>query len=233
MSVGCMLVSAGPTREYLDDVRYITNASSGRMGIWVAEAAARRGWDVHLALGPTPLEPPAGVHVHPFTSAQELAEVARRLWAEVDAFVATAAVGDYRPSTRFVGKRKKGDGPWQLEMVRNPDILWERSREKGHRCLVGFALESDPRPEEAMRKLVNKGLDLILLNSTANLGSTEGNFDWIEATGTQEPLGAIDKRALAERIVTFVTDHVTRGRAKASTGGGSADAPEAGGHDRP
>lgn len=213
MTVVCrLLVSAGPTREYIDDVRYITNSSSGRMGIGVAEAAQRRGWEVHLALGPTAVEAPSGVNVHPFTSAEELAEIARQLWPNIDAFVATAAVGDYRPAQRLAGKRKKGDESWQLELVRNPDILAERSREKGHRCLVGFALESEPRREEAVRKLVEKGLDLILLNSTANLGSTGGDFDWIEATGNEERLTSFDKAALAERIVTFVGGRVDLGR---------------------
>lgn len=201
-----LLVSAGPTREYIDDVRYITNGSSGQMGMAVAAAAADSGWLVHLALGPSSVPPPTHpqLQVHPFTSATDLDDIAQRVWPEVDAFVATAAVGDYRPRERFAGKKKKGESPWILELVRNPDVLARRGEHKGQRTLVGFALESQPRREEALRKLVEKGLDLIILNGTANLGSTAGDFDWIEAGGNVENLTALSKGALAQRIVSFL-----------------------------
>lgn len=209
-----VLISAGPTREYIDDVRFLSNASSGRMGLAVAVAAHELGCTVHLALGPTRLDVPAGIHVHPFTSAVELDQIAEKLWPEVDAFVATAAVADYRPAERIAGKRKKGDGEWSLELVRNPDVLANRGRQKGSRVLVGFALESDPTHAEARRKLVQKRLDLIILNSTANLGSTGGDFDWIEAGSSIQPgapdvesaveLRGVTKDQLALRIAEFV-----------------------------
>lgn len=210
MPTGTLLVSAGPTREHIDDVRFISNSSSGRMGMAIAEAALARGWQVHLALGPTPVPPPAGVELHPFTSARDLDAISKRLWPTVDAFVATAAVGDYRPEIRLAGKKKKREDRWRLELVLNPDILAERSREKGSRTLVGFALEAKPRREEALRKLVQKGLDLIILNSTANLGSSEGDFDWIEGSGKVEALTAVSKTDVAERIVTFLTEKMSR-----------------------
>ncbi|MEM7164795.1 MAG: phosphopantothenoylcysteine decarboxylase [Planctomycetota bacterium] len=206
-----VLISAGPTREYIDDVRFLSNASSGRMGRAVAVAALEQGCQVHLALGPVaPLDVPDGIEIHGFTSARDLDDIARNLWPDVDAFVATAAVADYRPAARIPGKRKKGDGTWQLELVRNPDVLSNRGAEKGARTLVGFALEADPTHAEARRKLVQKGLDLIILNSTANLGSTGGDFDWIEAapraeeTGNAVPLRGVTKQQLATRIVDFL-----------------------------
>lgn len=215
-----LLVSAGPTREYIDDVRFLSNASSGRMGTAVAAAAAARGCPVHLALGVAcELEIPAGIEVHRFTSARDLDDIAARLWPGIDALVATAAVADYRPARRIPGKRKKGNGEWTLELVRNPDVLANRGREKGARTLVGFALEADPTLAEARRKLVQKGLDLIILNSTANLGSAGGDFDWVEAaalsgddavlsqddTGVAvAPLRGVTKHELAEKIVEFV-----------------------------
>lgn len=201
-----LLVTAGPTREYLDDVRYLTNDSSGRLGVAVAAAAQAAGLRVHLALGPCATPPPAGVEVYRFVTAQELSEIARRLWPSVDALVATAAVGDFRPVQRVPGKRKKSAGAWTIELVANPDVLAERARDKGSRVLVGFALEAVPELAEARRKLVEKRLDLIILNTPANLGSAAGDFQWVEASGAVERLHHVSKDELAERIVRFVRE---------------------------
>ncbi|MFQ5653973.1 MAG: phosphopantothenoylcysteine decarboxylase [Planctomycetota bacterium] len=205
-----ILVTAGPSREHLDDVRFLSNASSGAMGIAVAAAAARRGLTAHLALGPVSPEAiegmPDGVTFHPFLSAEDLDGIARRLWPEVDALVAAAAVCDYRPARRIRGKRKKDAPDWPLTLVRTPDVLAQRARDKEQRVLVGFALEARPRREEALRKLVKKGLDLILLNSTANLGSTAGDFEWLEAGGETRSFTGVLKTELAERLVDYVME---------------------------
>ncbi len=199
-----LLITAGPSREYLDDVRYLSNASSGRLGIELARAAAARHHSVDLALGPTHLAAPSKVQLHRFTSAIELDEITAGLWPEVDAFVATAAVADYRPESRLAGKRKKSGDVWTLELVRTPDVLWNRSRDKGDRVLVGFALESDQNIAEAERKLLAKRLDLIILNGPANLGSELGEFLWIEASGPQRRFESATKPELAREIVTFL-----------------------------
>ena len=153
MNPPVLLVTAGPSREAIDDVRFLSNGSSGRMGIEVARKGVEAGWEVHLALGPVEAEIPEGVHHHPFVSACDLEEVTSRLWPQADALVATAAVCDYRPQERISGKKKKESGDWNLTMVRNPDILLNRSQERdgpmGSRILVGFALEADSDEEEA------------------------------------------------------------------------------------
>ncbi len=211
-----LLITAGPSREYFDDVRYLSNASSGRMGIAVAESALARGWRVHLALGPVTAEVPAGVQHHPFVSARELEAQVEALWPEVDALVATAAVCDYRPATRIPGKRKKGSAQedWRVHLIRNPDILLGRAPFKEQRTFVGFALEPHLDLQEARRKLRDKALDLILLNTPASLGAQQSHYHWLTSkSGTSQlraedflhtDLGAIDKGALGEKIVDYI-----------------------------
>ncbi len=206
MMTPTLLVTAGPSREHFDDVRYLTNASSGIMGIEVAAAALRDEWKVHLALGPVLAEPPPGVHCHPFVDGEELDRIARELWPEVDALVAVAAVCDWRPRERISGKMKKTTGVWRPSLVRTADVLWNRAREKGERVLVGFALEAGPDLEEARRKLVQKDLDLIILNGTENLGSSTGNFEWMEKGGGRRSFRQAQKSLVAKNIVEFLRE---------------------------
>ena len=206
-----LLITAGPSREYFDDVRYLSNGASGSLGIALARVAAEE-WDVHLALGPTHLEPPANVTCHRFVSALELDEICTRLWPEIDTFVATAAVCDYRPAERISGKRKKGAEGWSPELVRTPDVLARRGVEKGDRTLIGFSLESGAGPEEAHRKLVTKHLDLILWNTPTNLGASEGRYTCVEPGGETRELGLLPKEAVAAEILRFVGEARTRRR---------------------
>lgn len=207
-----LLITAGPSREYFDDVRFLSNGSSGAQGIALAEAARDAGFDVELLLGPTSLAPPEGVTVRRFTGAEELDQLARAAWPETDALVATAAVCDYRPAERIDGKRKKEPGDWTVRLVRNPDVLAGRGAEKGERTVVGFALEStsiDEARAEARRKLESKGLDVIILNGPANMGRDAGTFEWIEAARPPAPpsvtsLGNVTKRDLARRLVEYL-----------------------------
>ncbi len=115
MNPPVLLITAGPTREPIDDVRFLTNGASGILGIEVARAARDAGWEVHLALGPVPHPTLEGIHLHPFVTALDLEKIAIQLWPEVDALVATAAVCDYRPAQKIVGKRKKSAGDWNLQ----------------------------------------------------------------------------------------------------------------------
>ncbi|MCA8961643.1 MAG: hypothetical protein KDC38_14060, partial [Planctomycetes bacterium] len=183
-------------------------------------AGVEAGLAVDLLLGPTHLAPPEGCTVHRFVSAIELDALAEALWPDVDALVATAAVCDYRPAERIAGKRKKEPGDWNLRLVRNPDVLGNRAREKGERRLIGFALEStdgtgsaaaDARRREALRKLEQKSLDVIILNGPANMGAHRGVFEWIDARSTQASAGdtpdsptTLTKPEIARRIIEFL-----------------------------
>ncbi len=204
MSSPVLLITAGPSREYFDDVRFLSNAASGALGIAIATRAVELGWRTQLALGPTGLTPPTGAEVHPFTSAAELDSICRRLWPEVGAFIATAAVCDYRPAERISGKKRKDPGDWTPRLVRTPDVLAGRGAEKGDRVLVGFSLESGAEPRDARRKLVQKALDLILWNTPTNLGAPEGRYTWIEPGAEDRDLGLLSKEAVAEEILRFV-----------------------------
>ncbi|HUV38702.1 MAG TPA: phosphopantothenoylcysteine decarboxylase [Planctomycetota bacterium] len=199
-----VLVTAGPTREYLDDVRYISSPSTGRMGFAAAEVFAAAGHVVDLITGPTHLEPPAGVRCVRVTSALDMHRAVMERLAETDAVVMTAAVGDYRPREHRTGKRKRTGEEWLLELVENPDILKEIGTRKGDRVLVGFAVESDSPRRGALDKLRRKNLDLIVLNSPSAFGADVTSVDIIDRSERTSELRGVTKhevaRVLLERI---------------------------------
>src|SRR3954465_1515550 len=166
-----IVVSAGPTYEDIDPVRYIGNRSSGRMGYAIAAEASRRGAHVVLVSGPTKLDPPAGVQLERVRSAVEMSRAVRQHAADADAVVMAAAVADYMPEQGSApAKIAKQDGPMTLSLVRTPDILAELGRTRGSQqrpVLVGFAAETgDPRPR-ARQKLAAKHVDLIVANDVS------------------------------------------------------------------
>ena len=160
-----VLVTAGPTREYLDDVRFLSNASSGKMGFACAAAAAKAGHEVTLVTGPVALPDPKGVRTIRVVSAAEMHRAVMKAYPKIDAAIATAAVGDYRPAERVAGKLKKKAGPRTLKLVRTRDILHEMGAKKGKRILVGFALEVQDAVDQALLKYRKKNLDYIVLNT--------------------------------------------------------------------
>jgi phosphopantothenoylcysteine decarboxylase/phosphopantothenate--cysteine ligase len=160
-----VLVTAGPTREYLDAVRFISNASSGKMGFACAKAAARAGHDVTLVTGPVELPDPPGVRTVRVGSADEMHRAVMKAYPRIDAAIMTAAVGDYRPAERYAGKLKKSAGTLTLRLVRTRDILKELGRKKGRRILVGFALEVQDAIHQALIKYKKKNLDYVVLNT--------------------------------------------------------------------
>ncbi len=208
------MITAGPTREEIDPVRYISNHSSGKMGYALARAAWRRGAQVLLISGPTALAKPDGVQVIPVTSAVEMqGEVMARV-AECDVIIKAAAVADYRPLVRNSTKIKKKADSVTIELVKNPDILAELggmdSGKKPRPFLVGFAAETDALAENAVKKLNEKNLDMIVANdvSQADAGF---NVDTNRALlffkdGSSSDCGLMSKDQLAGTIL----DHVCR-----------------------
>ncbi len=167
-----LLVTAGPTMEEIDPVRYVSNHSSGRMGYAIARAARRRGADVTLVAGPTCLEAPWGVETVPVTSALEMREKVLALAADADVIVKAAAVADYRPAVRAGDKVKKKGERMTLDLVKNPDILSELgARKRAGQCLVGFAAETADLVANARLKLEGKNLDLIVANDVCAPGA--------------------------------------------------------------
>lgn len=167
-----VLVTAGPTHEYLDPVRYLSNPSSGKMGYALAKTAWYRGADVTLVSGPVGEEPPHGVNVVPVVSAGQMLDAVVKASENADIIVKAAAVGDYRAASRSAQKIKRDRGSMTVDLVPNPDILAELSkkRKKGQ-TLVGFAAETQDILENAAQKLASKGADLIAVNDLNAPGS--------------------------------------------------------------
>jgi phosphopantothenoylcysteine decarboxylase/phosphopantothenate--cysteine ligase len=166
-----VLVTAGPTCEDLDPVRYLTNRSSGKMGYAVAEAARRRGARVILVSGPAALTPPDGVEFVAVRSAEEMHRAVRAHLADTTVVIMAAAVADFRPASPANAKIKRGAGKLTLELEATPDILADISREKGRRIVVGFAAETNDMAAHAQKKLAEKGADMIVANDVTEPGA--------------------------------------------------------------
>ncbi len=164
-----VLITAGPTREKIDPVRYLTNRSSGRMGYALAEAALRRGARVLLVSGPTALDPPGAAEVTRVESAEEMHQAVLKLLPEATIVIKTAAVSDYRPKSPASQKIKRG-GPVTLELEPTTDILAEIVRHKQSQLIIGFAAETQNALENARKKLASKSLDAIVVNDVSREG---------------------------------------------------------------
>lgn len=201
-----ILVTAGPTYEAIDPVRFIGNHSSGKMGYDIAMAAANEGAAVILVSGPThlSLEHPL-VKVVRVTSAQEMYEACHEYFEEVDAAIAAAAVADYRPKTAASQKIKKGEGNLLLELEKTKDILASLGEKKTRQYLVGFALETENETEHAKLKIKKKNLDLIVLNSLndegAGFGKATNKVTFIDSSFNMEPHELKTKEEIAKDII--------------------------------
>ncbi|MBI3648178.1 MAG: bifunctional phosphopantothenoylcysteine decarboxylase/phosphopantothenate--cysteine ligase CoaBC [Actinobacteria bacterium] len=199
-----IVVTAGPTHEPLDPVRFIGNRSSGRMGVAVAAEAHARGADVTLVLGPGAVTPPAGLHVMRVETAEQMRDAVVSAAKDADAVVMAAAVADFRPERVAEGKLKKEAGPPEVRLVPTPDILKELGESKGDRVLVGFAAETSELEASGRRKLLAKNLDLVVVNEVGREGTGFG-FETNDAMiltrdGDDEPLRTWAKRELAAAI---------------------------------
>lgn len=160
-----VLVTAGPTREYIDPARFISNPSTGKMGYAIAKAAITRGSDVFLVSGPTHLEPPEGSSFYQVETAEQMYRTVLDLFPKCDLLFKAAAVSDYRPAKRSLEKIKKDDKNLNFEFFRNPDILKEAGTLKTKQVLIGFAAETNNIVQYAKEKMENKNLDFILANN--------------------------------------------------------------------
>lgn len=207
-----VLVTAGPTREFLDPVRFLSNPSSGRMGFAVARAAEHRGAEVTLVSGPVSLPDPPGMEVVRVTSALEMAEAVLDRMADAEIIIKTAAVSDYRPREFAEHKIKKGATEETLILEENPDILREIGGRKGGRFLVGFAAETRDLRENAAQKLRKKNLDMIVGNVVTEMGSGFGSDDnrvtFFYPDGGQEALDPMPKIAVAHRLLDRVLERM-------------------------
>lgn len=203
-----LLITAGPNQEPLDPVRFISNRSSGKMGFALAHSGVRRGAEVTLVSGPTALLPPAGVRWIPVRTAAEMREAVLKEFPNVTVVLMAAAVADYRPERLVSRKLKRAEGPIQLKLKPNPDILRELGEKKNGRILIGFAAETEELVANASKKLREKNLDLIVANDVTQPGSGfEGNTNvatLLDRNGAVHPLPLMSKEELADRIYDYL-----------------------------
>jgi phosphopantothenoylcysteine decarboxylase / phosphopantothenate---cysteine ligase len=201
-----VMITAGPTREYLDDVRYLSNASSGRMGYALAAAVREAGHEVVLISGPVGLPAPRGCIVHPVETTDELLQVCQREWNDCAGVIATAAVCDYRPRQRFPGKLAKTGIALELELVETADVLAELGQTKGERWIVGFALESEEYAHvNALRKLREKNCDVIVLNRPTAIGAETNSIEVLDQHGATVARFAGAKSQVAAELWQWVS----------------------------
>ena len=207
-SIRC-LITAGPTREFIDPVRYISNPSTGKMGFSIAEAAIEAGWNVDLVTGPVALEEPNGAILYPVMTAEEMFHQVDALFDACDVLIMTAAVCDFRPTMYHTHKEKKGDASMNIEFERTADILKIMSERKAHQTVVGFSAETRDVVSYAKEKLVSKKLDYIVANEVGKLDSgfaaDTNKILLIAADGSSVKLGPSTKSAIAEELIQLVT----------------------------
>ncbi|WP_226578598.1 bifunctional phosphopantothenoylcysteine decarboxylase/phosphopantothenate--cysteine ligase CoaBC [Halobacillus litoralis] len=210
-----VLITAGPTREKIDPVRYFTNPSTGKMGFALARQASLLGADVTLISGPVSLDTPKGVRRIDITTAEEMYEEVLRYYPESDLVIKSAAVADYRPKQTYDHKMKKSSGDYSVEMERTKDILKALGEQKEHQYLIGFAAETNDPERYGRQKLEKKNLDAIVINNVAEEGSgfgTDTNASlFITKKGTEKTYPLMTKDELAQNILSSAANELESG----------------------
>ena len=197
-----VIVSAGPTREPIDPIRFISNPSTGNMGYAVAKACRERGAEVILVTGPTSIQPPSGVEIVNVETADEMRAAILRHFDKSTVVIMSAAVANYRPKTKMPEKVEKGREGFTLSLLKNPDILKELGSGKGEKILVGFSLDTENPVEKAKNKLAEKNLDLIVVSDiSAGFGAIETKMKVIGREGNVEELPRLRKEQIAHLIL--------------------------------
>ncbi len=199
-----ILITSGPTRQYLDPVRYLTNASSGRMGAALAAAAVEAGHQVVIVSGPVEVSYPAGAEVIPVVSTEEMLAQCLKLFPTCDGLIAVAAPCDYRPVAVAPQKIRKSGEPLQLELVETPDIVASLSAVRASQWIVAFALETEDQHLRAMQKLERKSCDLIVLNGPEAIHATETTAEILNKDGQSLGRFSGSKPEVARSIVATI-----------------------------
>ena len=202
-----ILITSGPTREHLDPVRYLSNASSGQMGCCLAVAALENGFDVTIVSGPVAIDYPADADVINVVSTDEMLEAVKEHWPRCVGLIAAAAPSDFRPANFSSTKIKKSadSKTMSLELIENPDILAEAGKCKTDKqWTIGFALETDNGHANAVSKLERKNCDYIVLNAPSAIDSADNSISIIDPTGKSVETFAGPKQLVANRIIALI-----------------------------
>jgi phosphopantothenoylcysteine decarboxylase/phosphopantothenate--cysteine ligase len=207
-----ILITSGPTRQYLDPVRYLTNASSGRMGRALAEAMLVLGHDMVVVSGPVEVDYPAEAEVLPVVSTEEMLQTCQRLFADCDGVIGVAAPCDYRPVRVEAGKIQKTGQPLDVRLIETPDVIATLGAQKHGQWLVGFALETDDPRLRALAKLEKKHCDLMVLNGPEAMHAVDTRVEILDATGAVLETLAGSKEVVARGIAATIQARLIRGR---------------------
>lgn len=200
-----ILITSGPTRQYLDPVRYLTNSSSGRMGRALAQAALDLGHEVVVVSGPVTVEYPPAAEVHPVVSTEDLLAACQRLFPACDGVIGAAAPSDYRPRRVAEHKLTKNGEPLILELIETPDVMATLgAMKRPGQWLVGFALETDDQRFRALVKLEKKSCDLMVLNGPAAMDATDNQVEVLDKRGQVIAAVGGSKEAVAHEILRVI-----------------------------
>jgi phosphopantothenoylcysteine decarboxylase/phosphopantothenate--cysteine ligase len=206
-----ILITSGPTRQYLDPVRYLTNASSGRMGRALAEAALALGHEVIVVSGPVSIDYPARAEVRSIVSTEELLAACQDLFPHCDGVIGAAAPSDYRPMRVEEHKIAKTGQPLVLNLIETPDVMATLGASKRpNQWLVGFALETDDQRFRALTKLERKSCDLIVLNGPSAMDAADNQVEILDRTGALVASIAGPKDSVAEGILKTIQERLIR-----------------------
>ncbi len=206
-----ILITSGPTRQYLDPVRYLTNASSGRMGCALAEAALALGHDVVVVSGPVNLAYPSAAEVVAVTSTEDLLEACRRVFPDCDGLIGAAAPCDYRPVRVATAKISKTGEPLTLQLVETPDVVATLgASKKPDQWLVGFALETEDQRFRALSKLQRKSCDLIVLNGPQAMDARDNAVEMLDKSGQVVASFQGSKESVARGILSVIEQRLVR-----------------------
>jgi phosphopantothenoylcysteine decarboxylase/phosphopantothenate--cysteine ligase len=196
-----ILITSGPTREYLDPVRFLTNGSSGRMGAALAEAALETGHQVIVVSGPVHISYPPRAEVVRVVTTEEMAAACHEHFLRCDGVIAAAAPCDFRPIQRYTRKIHRVGARWSLELEETPDIIASLAARRQHHWLVAFALETDSPRESAIQKLRRKGCDLIVLNEPEAIEAEETSVEVLNPAGETVAQFAGNKQQVARELI--------------------------------
>jgi phosphopantothenoylcysteine decarboxylase/phosphopantothenate--cysteine ligase len=205
-----ILITSGPTRQYLDPVRYLSNASSGRMGSALGAAAMEAGHDVVIVSGPVDVDYPPGAEVLYVVSTEEMLRSCQEAFARCHGLIAAAAPCDYRPVQVARHKLRKSDGPLRMELIETPDIVATLAKSKGSRWMVAFALETEDEHMRALQKLERKKCDLVVLNGPASIHGPNTEAEILDPSGRVLLALSGRKEDAAKQIIGVIERHLIR-----------------------
>jgi phosphopantothenoylcysteine decarboxylase/phosphopantothenate--cysteine ligase len=205
------VVTAGPTREYLDPIRFITNESSGKMGVEIAKEAKRMGGHVHLICGPSSVDAIGFDKIDKITTTEELFKKTKKAMEKGDILIMAAAPADFKPEVVQQGKIQK-TSQLNVQFFKTTDVIKEIGKHKNNKIIVGFALQTEDIEKNAVKKMRDKKMDIVVANSNLNMGQDYGSVIIIDKTGRKKVIRNKAKQEIAREILIFLKSFIEKER---------------------